>query len=454
VPEALPGLSALCALIALAWPSQVLAQSDVAEPSPQQEPAPQSMELSAAQLFDFAKQADAADDFEAAETAYRALAENPDIEVRTEARFRLAMMLADKQKRYREAAVLFREILDEKPNVARVRVELARVQALMGNLGAAERELRAAEAAGLPPEIERLVRFYAQALGARKPFGGSIEVAFAPDSNVNRATRSETLGTVIGDFDLSRDARETSGLGLSLRGQAYARAPIDRNIDILLRASGAARVYRDGEFDDYAASFQAGPQVLSGTDRISLSGLVAWRWYGRKPYEFSYGLTGNIQHPLGRRGQMRVDGAVTRAKDRRSSLRDADRYSLSVGVDRAFTSSFGGGVHVSGLRQAARDPGYSTASGGIGGYVFVEMGKVTTVLSAKYEHLEADRRLFLYPKRRVDDRYEVGISATLRKFRIGSFAPILKLSRERNASTIELYDYTRVSGEVGVTAAF
>jgi len=82
------------------------------------------------------------------------------------------------------------------------------------------------------------------------------------------------------------------------------------------------------------------------------------------------------------------------------------------------------------------------------------MGKVTTVLSAKYEHLEADRRLFLYPKRRVDDRYEVGISATLRKFRIGSFAPILKLSRERNASTIELYDYTRVSGEVGVTAAF
>ncbi|MBB4631173.1 surface lipoprotein assembly modifier [Sphingosinicella soli] len=439
----------LGALLALACPVHVSAQSRDAEPR-----SAQAMELSAAQLFDFAKQAQAADDIEAARTAYLALAKNPDIEIRTEARFRLAMMLSETGKQHREAAVLLREILDEKPNAARVRVELARIQALMGNIGAAERELRAAQAAGLPPEIEPLVRFYAQALGARKPFGGSLEVAFAPDSNINRATRSETLGTVIGDFDLSRDARETSGLGVSLRGQAYARAPIDPHVDILLRASGAARVYRDGEFDDYAASLQAGPQVLSGTDKISLAGLVAWRWYGRKPYEFSYGLSANVQHPLGRRGQMRVDGAATRSEDRRSSLRDADRYSLSVGIDRAFTSRFGGGVQVSGLRQTARDPGYSTASGGIGAYLFLEMGKVTSVLSAKYEHLEADRRLFLYPKRRVDDRYEIGLSATLRKFRVGSFAPILKLSRERNVSTIELYDYTRVSGEVGVTAAF
>lgn len=442
-------LHCLVGMLVLAWSVQASAQTHVAEPQSQQ-----SMELSAAQLFDFAKQAQAADDVEAARTAYLALAENPDIEIRTEARFRLAMMLAEKGKNYREAAVLLREILDEKPNAARVRVELARIQALMGNLGAAERELRAAQAAGLPPEIEPLVRFYAQALGARKPFGGSLEVTFAPDSNVNRATRSETLGTVIGNFDLSRDARETSGLGLSLRGQAYVRAAVDPHVDILLRASGAARLYRDGEFDDYATSFQAGPQFLSGTDRISLAGLVGWRWYGREPYEFSYGLTGNLQHPLGKRAQMRVDGAVTRSEDRRSSLRDADRYSLSVGIDRAFTSSFGGGVHASGLRQAARDPGYSTVGGGIGGYLFVEMGKVTSVLSIKYDYLEADKRLFLYPKRRVDNRYEVGVSATLRKFRVGSFAPILKLSFERNTSTIELYDYKRIAGEVGITAAF
>src|SRR3546814_2344521 len=43
----------------------------------------------------------AARDFATAETAYRALATNPDIELRTEARFRLAMMLADRSEERR-----------------------------------------------------------------------------------------------------------------------------------------------------------------------------------------------------------------------------------------------------------------------------------------------------------------------------------------------------------------
>src|SRR6185369_6860231 len=101
------------------------------------------------------------------------------------------------------AAVEMRRILDEQPGAARVRLELARIDAQLGNLSAARRELRAAQAAGLPPEVERAVRFYATALQASRPFGGSIELALAPDSNINRATRADTLGTVIGNFTLN-----------------------------------------------------------------------------------------------------------------------------------------------------------------------------------------------------------------------------------------------------------
>ena len=119
----------------------------------------QSVRVSAEQLLAFADQARATRDFAAAETAYRALAGDPDIELRTEARFRLAIMFADDLGRHRDAAVLFREILDEKPGATRVRVELARMQAMLGDLRAAERELRSAQAAGLPPEVEQQVRF-------------------------------------------------------------------------------------------------------------------------------------------------------------------------------------------------------------------------------------------------------------------------------------------------------
>jgi TolA-binding protein len=99
--------------------------------------------LSPTKLFGLADDARAAGRIADAEIIYRALTKDPDIEIRSEARFRLGMMLAD-QKRYRDAAIAFRELLDEKPGAVRVRLELARVLALMGNADAARRQLRQA----------------------------------------------------------------------------------------------------------------------------------------------------------------------------------------------------------------------------------------------------------------------------------------------------------------------
>jgi Flp pilus assembly protein TadD len=110
-----------------------------------------SMSLTPPQLFTLADQARDRGDFALAESAYRALAENPDIDLRNEARFRLALMLADREHKLKDAAIVLRRILDERPNAQRVRLELARVQAMMGNLGAARREMRAAQAGGLRP---------------------------------------------------------------------------------------------------------------------------------------------------------------------------------------------------------------------------------------------------------------------------------------------------------------
>jgi hypothetical protein len=417
-------------------------------------PTTEPVRVSAEQLFAFADQARAARDFAAAETAYRALAGDPDIELRTEARFRLAMMLADDLGRHRDAAVLFREILDEKPGAARVRVELARMQAMLGDLRAAERELRSAQAAGLPPEVEQQIRFYAAALRAQKPFGGSVAIALAPDSNINRATRSDTLGTIIGDFTLDEDAKARSGLGLALRGQAYFRTGIDKRSQLLVRASTYANLYRAEQFDDIALSIQAGPEYASGKDRINISGEATWRWYGLDPYSFSAGVGATWQHPMGDKALLRVDGRVSDVDNRRNALQDATNLQLAASYDRAFSPKFGGGLQLSGNREAARDPGYSTTSGGLTAYLFRELGQTTLTVSAGYSRLEADRRLFLYPRRRIDDRLQASIGGHFRFLKIGSFAPTVKIGWEKNKSTVEIWDYSRISAEFGITSAF
>jgi hypothetical protein len=422
-------------------------------PPPAEQPAEQ-VELTAAQLFQFAEDARGRAEFETAEAAYQALANDPDVDLRTEARFRLALMYMDQMNRPRDAAVLLRRILDEKPDAARVRVELARVQVSLGNLGDAARELRAAEAAGLPPEVERQVRFFANALSAQKRFGGGFEFALAPSTNVNRATSSDTLGTIIGDFILSDDAKAKSGIGASLKAQTYYRLPAGATTDILLRASTSGDIYREKQFDDISISLQAGPQWQWGRDRLALSAATTWRWYGMDPLGFSYGVTGNWQHPLDPRTQLRIDGSFIEENNKRNDLEDGERYTLAVGVDHAFSPRFGGGFQLNGTRTVAGDPGYSNAAGGVNTYVYRELGRTTAVVNLGYRHFESDARLFLYPERRKDDYISVSLSATFRALTFGRFAPLVRVGYEHNWSTVEIYSFDRFYSEVGIVAAF
>lgn len=410
--------------------------------------------MSPAELFNFADRARDAGDLSTAEAAYRALANNRDVEIRSEARFRLGMMLADRQHKYRDAAVEFRRILDDKPDAARVRLELARMHAQLGNLGAAQRELRAAEAAGLPPQVQQLVRFFANAISSRKRFGGSFEVALAPDTNINRATRSDTLDSVLGDLVVDESGQAKSGVGLNLRGQAYLRQSIQPGIDLLARASASADIYRDGDFNDMIAALQIGPEYQSGSDRITFSAGPAWRWYGQKPYSTTVNGSVTWQHPTGKRSQLRVDGAIGHVDNKFNNLQDARTYSLSAALDRALSARLGAGLQLNAFREDAREPAYSTATGGISAYAFRELGRTTLVASAGYSHLEADRRLSLFTRRRVEDRFTASLAATLRSLQVGSFAPLARLRWERNISSVEIYDYSRVSAEFGITSAF
>lgn len=423
--------------------------------SPVQPEQPKPLQLSAAQLFQFADAARDAGDFATAEAAYRALATNPDIELRTEARFRLALMLADRMGRPRDAAIELRRILDEKPGVARVRLELARMDAMLGRFGAAEREFRAAQASGqLPPDVERAVRFYASALAAAKPLGGSMELALAPDSNINRATRADTLGTVIGDFTLSDDARAKSGLGLSARAQGYARLPLGTKTRMLARISGSGDFYRTGQFDDYALALQLGPEFQWGADRITFSAGPSWRWFGQQPFSKGWGGSAVWQHPLGKRTQLRAETALSRLDNRRNDLQDSTIYAATLGLDRAFSARFGGGMQLRATRTAARDPGWSDWTGGASAYLFRELGRTTLVLDGSYARLIADERLFLYPKKRVDERLAIGLAATFRAIQWKGIAPFLRLRAERNRSTVGIFDFSRRAAELGVTSAF
>lgn len=409
--------------------------------------------LSAAQMFEVARKAEAAGDAPTGETIYKALAKDPDIEVRNEARFRHGQALA-RQGKLADAAVLYRAILDEKPDAQRVRLELAAVLAQLGDMRGAGRAMRQAQAGGLPPEVAQLVSQFQGALRSMRPYGGSFELALAPSTNINRATTATTLDTIIAPFELSDDARAKSGVGVKLGGQGYLRLPLGKALRSTTRLSAQANLYRDGQFSDIIGSGETGLELVRKKGLFRMLGGRSYRWYGGDLYATTNTLSLGWQRPLGKRTQIELESGVGFSNYRSNNLQDGKLYDASVAVEQAFSKVAGARVALSAQRQTARDPGYATASGGVSLLGYRELGKTTLYATAALNRLEADKRLALYPRRRTEWSTRLGAGATFRQLKVAGFAPVLRVSYEHNASTIAIYDYKRFATELGISRAF
>jgi len=409
--------------------------------------------LTAEQMFMLAEASRRKGDHRVAEAAYRALINERDVQIRAEARFRLGKMLVG-LGRPAEAGLLFREILDEQPNAQPVRLQLAQVLERIGDEAGARRTLREAQAAGLPPEVARLVDRYSAALRAQKPIGATLELALAPDSNINRATSSGSLGTVLGDFTLDEDARQRSGVGAAMRGQAYWRVRLGDAANLLVRTSAAADIYRDKAFSDLAIGASVGPELRLGSARAAAELGLTRRWFGGDPFSTATSLGLSYLRPLGRRSQLRATAALGLVDNHRNRLQDGRSYALTLSYERALSSRAGIGATASAERQDLRDPGYSLDAGQLTLFGYRDLGAMTVVGTLSYGRLAADKRLLLYPEIRKDKLDRASLALTFRQLTFGEFAPLIRVTVERNRSSLDLFDYRRTRTEFAITRAF
>lgn len=129
-----------------------------------------------------------------------------------------------------------------------------------------------------------------------------------------------------------------------------------------------------------------------------------------------------------------------------AQCRTRDRTRLNPALGRRPLVSF--------TRQTAQDPGYATRAAGATLLYYRQFGRTTGFASITLRGLEADERLFLYSERRRDLLLGISAGATLRRLQIRGFAPVLRVSYERNFSSVGICDYRRVATTLGITLAF
>lgn len=409
--------------------------------------------LTAVDLFAVADRAREAGRTADAAAIYDALSQNPDPDVRAEARFRKGVMLAE-LGRDGEAATTFQQLLDEKPDSPRVRLELAAVLARMGDEAGARRQVKQAQAAGLPPDVALVVDQFANALRSRKAIGGFIEFALAVDTNINRATDAKTLDTIIAPLTLSEDARAQSGVGAKLSGQAYARAQLRPGLAILGRLSGQGEFYEESQFDDQSLSAFIGPELTLRRDRLRPAVGASFRFYGNSIYARTQTATINWLHSLGSRAQLDATITISRADYAKNDFQDGWIYDGAATYERALGARAGLSLSLSAARQSARSQAFSTTSGGTNALLWRNVGDWTLFGSVGVRRLKADGRLFPFPMPRKEYFYRAMAGASFRKAAFAGFAPVSRITFERNSSTVGIYDYHRLGFELGLTHAF
>lgn len=425
----------------------------LAAPALAEAPPAQVSSLSAPDVFGLAERYAAAERVADAEALLRGLTRDPNPDYRAEARFRLSI-LREAQGDRTGAIEWLRALLDEQPAAGRPRLELARLLAAEGDEAGARRELRRAGAAGLPDDVARVVDRFATALRSVRSLGGAFEIAIAPDSNINRATTQERVDTVVAPLTLNRDARATSGVGVSLSGQAFARGDLSDDVALLSRASARADLYGKSRFNDVVLTLAAGPEFQLGGARLRPALIAQRRWFGGDLFSESWGGSLNVLKPLNRVSQIEGELTVLDNLYPATPVQDGTLSDLSLAYDRALSPRFSIRVGVRGTRQTARADFLETSSGGIDLLASRAFGKQLLFVQASGFTLRADGRDPLFGVRRKDDRFDLTAGAILRRFSWRGLAPVVRVTHTRSDSTVPIFDFKRTRVEFALSREF
>jgi tetratricopeptide (TPR) repeat protein len=409
--------------------------------------------LTAPDIFAIAERYAAAQRFSDAETLLRGLIRDPDPDYRAEARFRLSI-LREAQGDRQGAIEWLKALLDEQSNAGRPRLELARLLAAEGDEAGARRELRRAGAAGLPDDVARVVDRFATALRSVRPIGGAVEIAIAPDSNINRATSQERVDTVVAPLTLSRDARATSGIGASISLQGFARADLSDEVVLLSRASARADLYGKSRFHDLVVTLASGPEFRLGGARVRPAAIVQRRWFGGDLYSESYGGSLNLLKPLNRVSQVEGELTILGSNYRTAPVQDGTLADLNIAYDRAFSPRFSTRIGLRLTRQDARADYLSTKSGGIDLLASRAFGKQLAFVQLSSFRLVADERDPLFGATRKDTRFDLTGGLVLRRFTWRGLSPLVRVIHSRSDSTIPIFDFKRTRVEFALSREF
>lgn len=366
-------------------------------------------------------------------------------------------MIAMQGEDFEAAVEYFRSILDNRPDLVRVRLELARALFSLKRDQAAAYHFRLALADGLPEATKANIRLFLDQIQARKVWRVNAQFSVAPDSNVNAGPKDRAVELFGLPFQLDDDALERSGFGLASSLSATYFPRISKRWRAELRGGGSITDYENIQFDDAFIFAEAGPRFEVPGMSVSALGAVSRRYFGGEGFNTSIGGKAAFSKGLNARtwATFRFAGAHLDYDD--VDFRDGPVYSAGVTFRRALNrlSTAQAGVTVTREQtnaQVLRNTQYlfnASYSRELPYGLTVQAGP-----DVFYRRFDNEDPMNVDIDFRVDWTYGGSVFVTKRDWRVGGFAPVVSYQYLVNESNADRFDYTRHRANVGLTRTF
>lgn len=355
------------------------------------------------------------------------------------------------------AIARFREVLARDPDLPRVRLDLAYAMFRAGQDIGATHHFRQALGDEEMPEAARAraLRFLDE-IRRRKRWSASLSVAVAPDTNISASTRARQVALFGLPAQVSEDAREKGGVGVSVIASAEREYDMSGDVRFGTSVDVRTRSYRDRKFNDRILSLRAGPRVLAGQVwEVRPETVFGFRRLGGKKYSSSAGLGLSASWQAG--PAWTVGGAVEAARIAyEGGLNTGIAYGLRTQVSHTVSRAARIGVHAVARRETVDVAKRSWREWGAGMSLMIELPRGFVIGAGPTWRWRvygaADPAFGAEPRR---DRSWTGhVSVSNRHMAVVGFMPRATLRYERRSSSVQLYGYARTVMELGLVRSF
>ena len=358
-----------------------------------------------------------------------------------------------------EAIASLRAMLIDRPDLVRVRLELARAFFLKGENDLARKHFEHVLAGSPPGAVAANVRRFLSEIRARRRWSLRAGFALAPDTNIGGTSAERII--YINNLPFRRDQAEltTSGIGVSVWGGWEYQYPLNERLRLRIGADASRREYAGRRFDQMFVSGHAGPRwLVDANTEASVLASAHRRWSANVPDYDALG--GRIE--AGHRFTRRVTASARASwHDRRYRTRmflDGPAMDASLSGAWVVTPTVRADAALGWGREQPERERWRSASRWLrlGASVILPRG-FTVGGSGELRRTEYEGNWFPFTttgEPREDRTRSLRASVHNRAFAWKGFSPQLSLVHEVRTTNAQLYDYKRTGGELRFVRLF